>query len=310
MKPIKIITATDENYCQHLGVMLQSLIQNNLSKNKLEIYIIDGGISKLNKDKLSSLENDIIKIYFLALDENLYNGFPISHHINKMTYCRISISNILDESIEKILYLDCDLLVLDNIMNLWNIDIQDYCLAAVGNPLIKQRPELQMPLKSLYFNGGIMLINLKKWRDNDISEKVFNFINNNIDKIVLWDQDALNAVLYNQWLPLHPKWNVQTDFFKIEYRDTSFDKNEFMAALAKPAIIHFSTSSKPWQYINNHPYKARYWQYLKETPWANFKYTDKTLKSMIVKFLDRYFPRQFVLALQNISIKLKGQFYY
>jgi len=291
MEKIKIVSATDDNYAQHLGVMLCSLFENS-NNNNFDIYIIDDCISEENKNRLHNIiTNSNANLFFLKVDKEKYNNFKISYHFSHVIYYRISIPELLETSVKKAIYLDCDLIVKDDISNLWNINISDYFIAAAENPKFKRYADLKMPINSKYFNSGVMLINLEKWRQCNISDQVLKFIKNNLDKIVLWDQDALNAILYNKWKELPPKWNQQTIMFEIDVSETNFTKEEFTEAIENPSIIHYTTSSKPWHYMNEHPLKNEYYKYLKKTPWRRFVPLDKNFINILKKISKKILPK-------------------
>jgi len=301
-RKIKIISSADDNYAQHLGVMLYSLFINHLSDKMLDVYIIDGGISPANKYKLEGIGeefNTLIK--FLKINKKIYQNFKISHHINHSTYYRISIPELLNSSIKKIIYLDCDLIFKEDISKLWEIDISEYFIAAVEAPKFNRHNDLQMPINSKYFNAGVMLINLGKWRQYNISEKVRNFIINNSEKIINLDQDALNAILYNKWKEIPLKWNQPTNIFEIDENETNFSKEEFMEAIENPSIIHYTTSSKPWHYVNEHPLKNEYYKYLKKTPWRKYSPPDKNFNNILKRIAKKLLPKKMIDFLRRIK---------
>ena len=301
-RKIKIISSADDNYAQHLGVMLYSLFVNHLSDEKLDVYIIDGGISPENKYKLEGIGKEFnTPITFLKIDKKIYQNFKISHHINHSIYYRISIPELIDSSVKKAIYLDCDLIFKEDISKLWEIDILEYFIAAVEAPKFNRHNDLQMPINSKYFNSGVMLINLGKWRQYNISEKVRNFIINNSEKIINWDQDALNAILYNKWKEIPLKWNQPTNIFEIDENETNFSKEEFMEAIENPSIIHYTTSSKPWHYINEHPLKNEYYKYLKKTPWRKYSPPDRNFNNILKRIAKKLLPKKMINFLRRIK---------
>jgi lipopolysaccharide biosynthesis glycosyltransferase len=307
IKEIKIISVVDDNYVQHLGVMLYSLFEHQINySNKLDVFVIDGGISEENKIKIEGIGKEFnIRIKFLIIDKKIYKNFKISHHINHSTYYRISIPDLLDSSVKKVIYLDCDLIFKEDISKLWEINISECFIAAVENPKFNRYIDLQMPINSKYFNTGVMLMNLEKCRQYDISSKVLKFIENNLDKMVLWDQDALNAILYNKCKELPPKWNQQTIMFEIDVSETNFKKEEFTEAIENPSIIHYTTSSKPWHYMNEHPLKNEYYKYLKKTPWRKYSPPDKNINNVLKKSAKKLLPNKMIDFLRRIKNRFK-----
>lgn len=313
---INIVVATDDNYAQHLGVMLCSLLEN-FQKDRykdLDIYIIDGSISPGNKKNLKKIiEQYGANAFLKTIDNSKYKGFKISRHLTLPTYYRISIPELLDDYIEKAIYLDCDLIVKKNISKLWNLDISDYAIGAVEDSVFDIIPQtylnLQIPIDLKYFNSGVMLMNLAYWRKNSISNQVSAFVKSNPDKLLCADQDGLNAILYSRWKPLPFEWNFMLHMFTEKYYKTYSKKPEFKKAMENPSIVHY-TAGKPWQYMSKvpHNHKKEYYRYLRKTPWKEYSPPDKNLRNYFKKFINcmkkimiRVLPKEII----NIIRKLK-----
>lgn len=299
---IEIVTACDDNYIQHLSVMLCSLLENTFNKENIVVNVIDGGITLENKLKIDSFLKIKfqININFLEINKNIYSKFKISHHITHATYYRISIPSLFPDHINKVLYLDCDLIIKEDISKLWDFDITDYSIAA-ARTLLADRTHLQdiVSKESIYFNAGVLLINLYKWRKNDTSKKLIQFLQDNPERIVFWDQDSLNAILYNDYLLLPLRWNLQSDFFEVRGHSRS---QEIQEAIVNPAIIHYTGSHKPWDYIDNHPYRQEYYKYLAMTPWQNYK-PKRTFKLFIERLIRVYTPSFLLQFLKYLYCK-------
>lgn len=258
MESIHIVTTCSDNYAKPLAVMLTSLIINKKSQNPLNIYVIDGGISPVNKYKLTvSLEKYHIPIHFLTIDPSAFNGFRIIGYFGKENYFRILIPQLLGGDVQKAIYLDSDIIIKEDITELWNINIDQYYLAAVEDPAALDRcAPLSIPAQYKYFNSGVLVFNLKKWRENNVVFKIMQYIRINPNRVLYMDQDALNANLYDKWLKLDPKWNYQTSY-------TLFP----LLNKIKPAIIHYTTYKKPW--LLGHPLQHEFFYYLGMTNWKD-----------------------------------------
>ncbi|MBD0381584.1 glycosyltransferase family 8 protein [Paenibacillus sedimenti] len=251
MDRLHIVTATNDRYIKHLAVMLNSLLENKKSRNPVDIYVIDGNISDQNKAKLRrSVKRFNVPIKYLAVNDSMFNDFKLNYNISKETYYRILIPNLLDREINKALYLDCDMIIKDDITKLWDTTLVHKFVAAVKIPGSIRARELGLPGNADYFNAGVLLLNLKKWRENNIVFRLLRFCRNNPDKLKFMDQDALNAILHDKWRKLEPTWNYQVHRYR---------------GLRNPAIIHFTTNRKPWN--SNPPFKDEYMKYLRRTPW-------------------------------------------
>lgn len=285
MKLVNIVLSSDNNYAQHLGVVLCSIFENKKFDYNINIHVIDGGISDENKKRLGELEkkyNFLIK--YLYIDSSLLPNLVINGHITESAYYRILIPKLLDSNIDKVLYLDSDLVVLDDIARLFNFEINNYFAAVVESSSSNGRK---------YFNSGVILMNLKKWRAEKITEKTLEYIKNNPDKLEFWDQDALNAVLFGKCLFLDSIFN-----FEISGSERKYNKK------IKPFIIHYIGNVKPWKFSYIGPFKDVYFKYLELTPWKNYKHRDKNFINFIKKMFFLFLPKSFLSFLLKIKSKI------
>lgn len=275
---IDIYLSADDKYAPHLGVVICSIFENKLDDYNINIHVIDGGISDINKKKLEDLEKRYnFSIKYDKIDVERFKGFPVRGHMSLATYYRILIPDLIKSSTNKIIYLDSDIIVLGDIIKLYNVEIDNYCIAAVKDedqesPLIKEvKQNLQIKENESYFNAGVLLINLKKWREDKVTQRAFEFIENNPEKIIIYDQDALNYLLHNQCKYIEGTYNTQL-------KEESFNPKD------KPLILHLTSENKPWNYNYLNKYgKEQYFYYLKKTPWKHFKYSDFDIKNFFRK---------------------------
>ncbi len=259
-----IVISPDEKYALHGITMLNSLVANNRGI-RFMIHILDGGISIKSKLKfLLFFIKNRLNYKFYKIDYSEINNAPTHGHISISAYSRLFLASNLNESITKVLYLDCDLVVINKVHTLLNTNIEDYFIAAIEE-IISEEMRNNLELKgSLYFNSGVMLINLKKWRQENIESKFLEFINEKPEKIKFWDQDVLNYCLKNKWLRLPRKYNLTHFFFYPDvYPPTYFGmkQDEFEESVKDPIIIHFTSHQKPWIEGCKHPKKELYYQY-------------------------------------------------
>ncbi|QNU27921.1 glycosyltransferase family 8 protein [Geobacillus sp. 46C-IIa] len=252
---IHLVTATNDAYALPLGVMLKSLFANKTSEHRVTVYVLHETLSEQNKRNLEKvLKKHNQQPIFLPVTDPTFSGLKETHYITKEMYYRIAIPDLLGSEVKKALYLDSDLIVKEDICELWETDIDDYFVAAVESVDAQGRKkDLLIPDDSRYFNSGVLLINTEKWREHNISAKVFEFIRTYPEKLIHPDQDALNAVLHDKWRLLHPKWNYTTGHVKLRLR-------------MKPAIIHFTGPKKPWN--AHHPLAKQYLKYRKKVEWT------------------------------------------
>ncbi|MDM5331663.1 glycosyltransferase family 8 protein [Neobacillus sp. CF12] len=267
METIHIVAVSNDEFAKHTAVMLNSLLVNKVSKNAIKIYII-GLLSDENQIRLNkSVEKYGIKISFFSIDQSLFKDFKIRNHLKVEVYYRLLIPELLSEEIDKAIYLDSDLIVKEDITKLWDINIENDYLAAVKvhltSSLKKTCQSLSIPPSAGYFNNGVFVLNLKKWREDNISNLVIDYLKVNHLKLRWLEQDALNALLYNNCYKLDPKWNLTTNM-SLKFRK---DRRKYKRKQKQtpPAIIHFTGPRKPWN--TGHHLQNEYFNYLKITLW-------------------------------------------
>ncbi|NJO64007.1 MAG: glycosyltransferase family 8 protein [Richelia sp. RM2_1_2] len=281
---IPVVCAADDNYAMPLAVTARSILENLGEDKKLLLFVIDGGIKEHNKQKIiNSLDANRCDVKWLhpSTDE-LLKKMKISGHISVVAYYRFLIPEIISSEFEKVIYLDCDLVVNHDLSELWELDLKDNYLLAVPEirfpylfQILPNFDKLGISSDCKYFNSGVLLINLQKWRKDQIGLKAIQYVEQNIEYIVFHDQDALNVVLAKQWGELEPKWN-QTPFIYdySTWKDSPFQEEAFNDAVNDPCIIHFASKHKPW---NTYQYRERdqklFYKYLDMTAWAGMRFT-------------------------------------
>ncbi|WP_010249949.1 glycosyltransferase [Acetivibrio cellulolyticus] len=295
METIKIVSASDDRYVQHLGIMLTSLLMNTDSRESLEFFVIDGGLTDKNKEILASIVGKYgLKMHFLHLNPERYQSFKVMSYFGQVTFFRIFVTELFDPSVEKIIFLDCDMIIKGDIAELWETDVSGYYAAAGEDVGIENdglfgtqhKRSLGIKRKSKYFNAGVMVINMTMWRNHNIPGQTSDYLLTHRNEIKFPDQDALNAVLCDKWKLLHPKWN-QVATLQLFYKKKWVIRDDLLEAVHNPAIIHYSEPSKPWHYMNLHPMKKEYLKYAALSPWKDFIPSDLNLKNRIKKLFLR-----------------------
>lgn len=289
-KPITIAIVSDDHYVILLAALLKSIEINHHSMEKIEVFVIDDGISKSNKEKiLASISSPLLSINWVKMKDIIPDNIKLPTDNSSFPlniYARLFIPYFISKDIEKVIYLDVDMLVLDDIFNLWNIDIENDILAAVVDRVktvsnswggIKNYKELGIAPETKYFNSGLLLINPIRWRNSDITRKVINCVEENKEYAGYPDQYGLNVVLANKWLELDPLWNNYS----------IYEEND-------PKIIHFIGRKPIYKtYSSNPEYKEEFYKYLNLTAWKNFKEISE--------------PRRYLKKILNVLTKKIGK---
>ena len=272
-KVISVAFTVDEKYIPYATTALVSLFMNN-GNELFNVYIIYNTISESSKSKIiSSCKNFDHQIIFIKIDDSFLANAPITHHISLAAYYRLSLVNLLPVELDKILYFDADIFIRKSIRKLWDANISDYALAATIAAGMDDYPkELLLKESSLYFNSGIMLINLNYWRKIDVYNTGIALIKDQPERIKWWDQDILNIIFENKWLPVSLEWNAQPYIFDEigsapESIKSKYKKHNYLQAKTHPTIVHYAGGTKPWTGGSNLPFAAEYFNYFNKTSW-------------------------------------------
>jgi lipopolysaccharide biosynthesis glycosyltransferase len=238
-----IALACDEGYGMPLATTLRSIVEANARWCPLEIYIFTHRISSEFKKRVcDSLPIGAASIVWPEIDVGPFKDFLTTDHVSKITFARLLIPETLPRSLKRVLYLDCDLLVLDDLSALSQTRLHGAIVGAVEdqlNPVFKKSADASwqtVPQVENYFNAGVLLIDLDRWRENKVSERALEYLRQN-PQTPFADQDALNYACDRMWKRLDEKWNFQAHF------DRSIQE---METAERPRIVHFVTSNKPW----------------------------------------------------------------
>lgn len=264
-----IICGIDDNYYQHCGAMLLSLFKHNA--DIFNVFILSLDVKEKHKIMLEELAKTYQSyIYFINIEKELIENFPMkkSDYPSLATYLRLFIPRLLPLEVDKALYVDSDIIFKSDITELYEMNLSNYSLAAMEDAPNKHPLRLGYSDSDLYFNAGLILMNIRYLRQISFTEKALEYIFSNKDKIVLHDQDVLNAILHGQVMFISIKWNMLDCF----YRDSPFIHEKYETDLEEykdvPNIIHFSGPLKPWHLGCSHPLKDEYFKYSSLIPWG------------------------------------------
>ncbi|MDO4921595.1 MAG: glycosyltransferase family 8 protein [Phascolarctobacterium sp.] len=320
---------SSDYFSQQTGISMASLFENNKDAIDIVVFVIEHNISETNKKKILGIgkkyKRDIRFIPMPNLNEKKRLGLKfIKSAWNFDSYCRLFLDEILPLEVERVLYLDGDVLVNASLKELWNLDIQGRCAAAVTDSLGEEYYELfNLSNSAHYCNSGVILIDLKKWRVESIGNKIVSYVKKHNGYVFFMEQTVLNAVLDSQLYILPPRYNVFTLMMCLNYKEHMYLRNpkrfysegDVRAALANPCLIHLTTCffilNRAWIENNNHPAKALYLKYAALTPWNKRALLPdtRTFKKKVVDFFVQNLPRIFVLVIarylyQYIRVKV------
>lgn len=280
-----IVLSTDNGYVQHCAATLTSISQNNPNTF---FYILTEGLEEKNVHLLRNLaHSNKCDLEVLTVSKEFVDKVPMPDdkalsHISPATYYRLLISSLLPASVDKVVYMDCDIIVRKSLDQLFEIDLTNYTLGAVfqDDPTLLQGDEqtrLGLSAEQGYFNAGVLIMNLAYWRENRVEEKLLEFMAKNHSNIRFHDQDVLNAVLGKQTLLISCNWNMLTVFLTRALNNFTSERcvnyrKEVQGGIGKdPAVVHFVYRPKPWEWSCVHPFKSEYYKYLNKTPFKGWR---------------------------------------
>ena len=282
---IELACIADGAYLRHTGAMLHSALSRTPGA-RFAITVLHG--SPVGEDDRARMAQVVAPfgatLQFRQLDDAMFPGgyFP------RAIWLRILLPELLPHA-DKVLYLDSDLIVADDLRPLWDTDLGDALLGAVTNPFypfMPDHPKLHLGIEDPadYLNSGVLLMSLARMRAEGTSAKLVEFARSRPGNPYP-DQDALNDVCRGRWLHLHPRWNVQSTLFELPARVLPLPAAQVEEARTRPAVVHYIGPFKPWHYLCRHPLQHLYFEHARATPWGAPALEGVSLRNAILKRL-------------------------
>lgn len=287
MEKIHIALAADSNYIIPTTVVLQSIFDNNPG-NAISFYLLflEGTLQnkdlKFLTDFAQARGGDFSG---LEIKKEQIDGFPETRH-GKATLLRLCLPHLLPQ-LDKILYLDGDIVVNGELSTLYDSNISSYYVAASKDSAtaynINYQTSMDIEKSHFYFNAGILLLNLAALRKIDLVKEMNLFTQKHYERISAPDQDFLNYICQNKTLYIHPGYNMNYALEK-DIIAKIWDKKEVKEAKRHPTIVHYIGPIKPWSILSIHPQRKLWWKYLKKTCFADYTPKDRTLQNYIHRY--------------------------
>ena len=279
---ITLVTLADERYALPLAVLGRSLCEHIRSGGPVTLYVVDGGIEPDTKRHLlASWDPQRIHVEFVLPQFGQEHDLPVWGRLPPLTYARVFVPFLVPEACSHAIVLDSDVVVRTGIERLWSVELRDKCLLAVQDPAVpfvssrgglRRYRELGIPSGQPYFNAGVMVINVAKWRRLNVSGRVMEFIRQNANELNYCDQDGLNATLWDDWEALDSRWQVQPRLVARKGMPLPhLDDTQRTRLRADPWILHFSGRLKPWMYRGSTASDRIFFEYLDRTWWSGWR---------------------------------------
>lgn len=257
MEPVNIFFSCDDNYFPFLAVTLASIRRHADPGRDYDIRILNTGLRAEYMARLEALfasEHFAVSFYNITAEVALFSRrLHTRDYYSQSTYYRLFIPELFPE-LDKALYLDSDLLLLEDAAQLYDIPLGEHLVAAAPDGIIGTVPDLALYAGNRlgvepeeYFNAGVLLMNLEKMRQTGF-QQMFSDLLSRVTFQVAQDQDYLNVICNHRAVILDPAWNTMPTGFPVE----------------KPKLIHFNLDSKPW-HRDGVPYGDLFWEYAAES---------------------------------------------
>ncbi len=309
MEKMNIVFASDDNYMGFLATSMLSLLEHKAEDDEIQFYVFDDNITIESKKKLEKM----LKPYSQTV---VYLKVPTTEELCGVTFSnqrwsstmilRLFVASLFPDEIKRIIFLDCDILVLGSLKELWEEKLGDCYIGGVqecsGD---KRKANLGLSPEANYINAGVEIIDLDKIRNSDAEERYKAFLKKYNGYIPEVEQGTVNACISDHIKLIHPKWNVHTTFFMYDYATQVKIKNptiyptkkEVEEAIESPVIVHFSgccfSDIRPWQGNSDHPYAEQFMKYKAHTPWNVPLYLgdNRSKTKKICHWIYKYLPR-------------------
>jgi lipopolysaccharide biosynthesis glycosyltransferase len=283
---INVCLSTDRNYVQHAGVTIASILKHAEPEDQLCFYIIHKDLTDKEKGLFRSL-NKLKKcdFHFVSPKKNLKMNLHNHPYISQAAFYRMQLPEVIPQ-VDRIIYVDCDVLALASLAELWTVDMNDCIIAGVADYKsdTKEHNQAIGCENFVYINSGVLLMDLAKARQEKLTEKLLKTAEELGNRATLHDQDIINVALQGEIFLLPLKWNLSTGYFKRKYDIQYYSEEEIKKTALHPAIAHISGGRKPWSWKRcRHFYWFEYFKALKGTPWS-YKYYSGLIKKIILPY--------------------------
>ena len=272
---VNVLCGFDDAYAPHFATMIASLFAASREAGRVKIHLIASLLSPAVRDRLDRLVARYKSggIRWLDVDCSPFADAPVAMHFTRAAYARIAAFDVA--RMERLLYLDVDLLCLADVAALHAADLGGRALGAALDPgstfgAGEHAGLLGMPPGACWFNSGVLVVDTAQWQAEGLTAACVDFLRQKRESILWVDQDVLNGVLVGRWQKLSSAWNVQSHFGKPVFRARlAATMPGELDVIRAPRIVHFNDPAKPWHFGYRHPYREKYFHHLARSGWPH-----------------------------------------
>jgi lipopolysaccharide biosynthesis glycosyltransferase len=279
---IHVAAACDENYAMPLAVMLASIAATLGEHRRVTVHVLETALGAGTREKIvRSVPRDRMELRWIIIDAErlayLRDTLRTFDTVTLASYYRLLLPEVLPSTVEKVIYLDCDLVVNRDLGELWDLDVAGTHLLAAAELIASSRfvsskagirlyRELGLPADLQFFNSGVMVINLRRWRQRHVAQCAIAYIREAGYYLRWHDQEALNVALAGEWIALDPRWNVTMHVFR-----GVIAKRQRAELARRPFIVHFNAAIKPWHHDFPFGFRELFFHHLDNTAWSGWR---------------------------------------
>ncbi|MFR1974449.1 MAG: glycosyltransferase family 8 protein [Oscillospiraceae bacterium] len=267
---MNILLTLDENYLLPCKVMLDSLFASNPAETDVTVYLLHSAIPAEKLEELASFCAALgAALRPIAVDAALFESAPTSKRYPKEMYYRLLSPLILPREVERVLYLDPDMLIINPLRPLWEMDLYGKTFAAASHTGLTEMAnginQMRLDTEHEYFNSGVMLIDLTAARKLVTAEDVFACVSEHEKELILPDQDVFNILYGKETRPVEDVlWNYDVRNYS-KYLIRSTGKHDLSWVMRNTAVLHFCGRNKPWHEDYKNPFGMLYLHYMNLT---------------------------------------------
>lgn len=266
MEQLDIAFGVDGRYLPHVAAVIASIVRN-AKDAKFRFIILHDGVSA-DRRSLVEAAAPAAEFYWAVISDDDVPAYRDKDHFSRPILFRLALDKLAPVDCHRLIYLDCDLILLRDVRELWNAELAGAPLGAIVDcnsdfKVFAEQWGLKWPSTG-YFNSGVLLIDLDLVRKDGVFRAAIEFVAREGHRCPYADQDALNVVTWGQWRPLPVTWNAQTNMVMPWLANDIPKSLQFHDRL--PALVQFTGPGKPWVSGSYHPWFWVYWDNLARTP--------------------------------------------
>lgn len=298
IQKMNVLYTCDNNYVWLMGISALSLFENNKELDNITVYLLGENISDKNKRILIDIGKKykrnvfVIDVPKMDIPRALVSSrWPLS------AFTRLYAGKLLPDSIDKILYLDCDTIIKGRLSDIEKWDVSGKVFWGVKDCIGKEyKKNIGIGPYGIYVNAGVLLCNLSELRKISINDKLNSYMKKYERLINYADQDILNGAFNGSIGILPPQYNVMTivssysytDIIKLRKPTSYYSESELNEAVHNPILIHYTTNMRtvrPWYSNTDHPFANEFRFYFNRSPWCNRRFSEMTFTSIKSKII-------------------------